>query len=335
MMSILQYLLQISLQEMVKNMVPLLTVIIPVYNVQKYLEKCVDSVLSQSYTNIEILLIDDGSIDGSSAICDRLSLKDLRITIIHKENGGLSDARNTGIREAKGEYIAFLDSDDYIDQSAYEIMINKMIDMDLDILTAYPVSVFEDGHLIRDAKKRIISEIIMRGEDYLASCIESNNMLWAVQFNMYRSELVKKCFFKHGILHEDMLWTPKVFLNAKRVMCLDLEFYYYLKRENSITHNKNRKKNGIDLINTCYELEKSYLNIKNPKNKTIMMDNLVQIYLNGFYLARLSSEEIQREIKQEFLTGKAYSIKNKMKVMLFNISPNIYLLVNDITKIRI
>ena len=107
-----------------KNEAPLISVIVPVYNVEKYLAKCIDSIIAQTYTNLEILLVDDGATDSSGAICDEYAQKESRIRVIHKENGGLSDARNRGIAEARGEYLGFIDSDDYIDVDMYELLYN-------------------------------------------------------------------------------------------------------------------------------------------------------------------------------------------------------------------
>ena len=112
----------------------LLSVIIPVYNVKPYLEKCVESIVDQTYHNLQIILVDDGSTDGSQTICDELAQKDSRIVVIHKENGGLSTARNVGMDRAKGDYIAFVDSDDWLERNMYEVLINQLEAHDADLV---------------------------------------------------------------------------------------------------------------------------------------------------------------------------------------------------------
>ena len=110
-----------------------ISVIVPVYNVEQYLERCVDSIINQTYKNLEIILVNDGSTDNSGQLCDKLAKKDNRIRVIHKENGGLSDARNVGIDEAKSDLIGFIDSDDYIDEDMYELLINNMKNANADL----------------------------------------------------------------------------------------------------------------------------------------------------------------------------------------------------------
>ncbi len=119
----------------------LISIIVPVYNVEQYLEKCVKSIIRQTYKNIEIILIDDGATDSSGKICDKLKLKDNRIKVIHKENGGLSDARNAGLKVAKGEYIGFVDSDDYIKEDMFETLynLNKKYNSEISIVSYYEI----------------------------------------------------------------------------------------------------------------------------------------------------------------------------------------------------
>ena len=113
---------------------PLISVIVPVYNVENYLPRCLDSIINQTYTNLEILLVDDGATDNSGKLCDEYAQKDNRIRVFHKENGGVSSARNMGLDNATGEYIAFVDSDDYIDKCMYEIMLNSSVQNNADIV---------------------------------------------------------------------------------------------------------------------------------------------------------------------------------------------------------
>ena len=314
-------------------MTKLLSVIIPVYNVESYLEKCVDSVLNQTYRNLEIILVNDGSTDQSGAICRAYAERDSRIILVEKENGGLSDARNAGMRRVSGEYVAFLDSDDSLKLEAYETMLAEMEAKELDILCAYPISVHEDGREEHDANKRSFHNTVLTGEDYLTACIRTSRMLWPVQFNIYRAELVKNMLFGTGILHEDMLWTPQVFLKAERVEVIDYEFYYYLKRTGSITHHRDKTKNALDLMDTCNKLEPVYRAVQNAENRTILLDGLAQLYLNAIYLGGFSAKDCKKYVKKRFLRNKACTAKGKLKVMLYCVSPWLYLKVNDLSKV--
>ncbi len=127
-------------------MMKLISVIVPVYNVKEHIEQCVNSITGQTYKNLEIILVDDGSKDSSGEICDKLAKEDARIHVIHKQNGGVSSARNAGLDYAHGEYIAFVDGDDYIDETMYEKLLSKM-DADIDIVSCYMQSFYPDGQV--------------------------------------------------------------------------------------------------------------------------------------------------------------------------------------------
>ena len=129
---------------------PLISVVVPIYNVDKYLDRCVESIIKQTYTNLEIILVDDGSSDNSPQICDNWNVKDKRIKVIHKENGGLSDARNVGLSFATGEIISFIDSDDWIEHEMFEKMLNRKKKDNSDIVSCGVKWVKEDGSLIRN-----------------------------------------------------------------------------------------------------------------------------------------------------------------------------------------
>ena len=126
-------------------MQPLISVIVPIYNVEKYLDRCVGSIINQTYKNLEIILVDDGSPDNCPQMCDDYAKKDSRIKVVHKENGGLSDARNAGMKVATGEYVSFIDSDDYISLDFYETLLETIVDNDSDIVECSVVKFYEDN----------------------------------------------------------------------------------------------------------------------------------------------------------------------------------------------
>ncbi len=234
------------------------TVVIPVYNTKKYLEECVASVTGQTYREIEILLVDDGSTDGSSALCDLLAEKDNRIRVIHKENGGAATARNLGIDEACGEYIMFLDSDDWLDTDAIEILVKNADDHATDVLRFNYVREFEGKQLVK--QNTFLTEKLYVGDECAVVCRqllglmgdelahpENMNFLASCGFNLYRSSHLKELGVRFIPIQEigsfvDGLFNFCVFLHIDRFMFIDRPFYHYRKTNEgaaTATYRKN------------------------------------------------------------------------------------------------
>jgi len=312
---------------------PKISIIVPVYKVENELKRCMDSLLNQTLKDIEIILVDDGSPDKCPQLCDNYALEDNRIKVIHKENGGLSDARNVGLIHANGDYILFVDSDDYISSNACEVLYFHAIKDDLDIVVG-------DAKRIEKHEERLMSHAnislnkIMKGTDFLKEQLKYHGMHMAAWLNLYKKDFLieNELFFKKGILHEDEQWTPRVFLKANNVKYIRFAFYYYIIRENSITRNKDRTKNGIDLINTCYELEKIYEKVEDKELKELLNDYLVMLFLHAINYGDLYEKKYNELYSKDFLIGKSISIKNKMKVRLFMFNKRIYKWMNKITK---
>ena len=222
-----------------------LSIIVPVYNVEKYLHKCVDSLLAQdlSHEEYEIILVDDGSPDHCGEICDRYAAEHSNIRVIHRENGGLSSARNTGIDVAQGKYIQFVDSDDFLEPNVLKSLVQKMEDEQLDILRFNYQNVNEKYEVFEPNKdpKRFVNY----SEEVCDSLTFLNERLgpacYACQF-MVRRELLTDCKFKEGIYFEDTEWTPRIMLKAHRVTSIDFMVYNYLVRQGSITQCVDEKK---------------------------------------------------------------------------------------------
>ena len=210
-------------------MAVLLSIVVPVYDVEQYLPRCIDSILKQSFTDFELILVNDGSPDNCPIICDEYADKDDRIKVIHKENGGLSDARNTGINKARGKYISFIDSDDFIVENAYEVLISQAEKKSLDIVTGAAIEYYAENNQKPKGIKRSFTNEVMSGIDFLKKSYDEGAMVHCVVSSIYSSALIKdnNLFFKKGILHEDNLWTPQVFLKAERVMYYDIDFYMH------------------------------------------------------------------------------------------------------------
>ena len=209
----------------------LISVIVPVYKVEQYLDKCVESIVNQTYRNLEIILVDDGSPDNCPAMCDGWAKKDDRIKVIHKANGGLSDARNAGIAVASGEFIGFVDSDDWVAPFFYERLISMLIDNDCDI-SACGIEKVNEGQQpkLRDAP---YSVNCIGGEEALHDLI-CGSITQVVWNKLYRRETIDGIPFAKGKFHEDEFWSYQVFGKADRIAIADFNGYYYLQRTGSI-----------------------------------------------------------------------------------------------------
>lgn len=231
-------------------MKPLISVIIPVYEVEKYLRRAVDSVLGQTYTNLEIILVDDGSPDGCPAICDAYAAKEARVRVIHKENGGLSDARNAGIDVAGGDYIAFLDSDDYYAPTFIEVLYGELKKADAQVaLCRYevtdelaPENGPDFGEVTKSYKQGNVPCTVYGREEMLlnqydAHCPDATYFIVAWN-KLYKASLFKKVRYPKGKIHEDEATTYLLFDRIERGVYVDAPLYAYFSMPDSITRAK-------------------------------------------------------------------------------------------------
>ena len=231
----------------------LVSVVVPVYNVEKYLSRCIDSISRQSYSNLQIILVDDGSKDNSSVICDEYSKKDTRISVIHKTNGGLSDARNVGIDNAKGDYICFIDSDDFVRETYVEDLLNAILKYNSDIA----VCLFEKGN--SDKFNDVVennqqNEIVLNNIGALNKLYdEVLNVNMVVAWNkLYSKNLFYKIRFPVGKIHEDEFTTPKLLFEADKIVVINKKDYYYFQSPNSIMRSEF-KINRLDALEAFEE----------------------------------------------------------------------------------
>ena len=236
-----------------------ISVIIPVYNVEEYLESCLESVIKQDYKNLEIILINDGSLDNSLQICEKYKKKDNRIIIINKKNGGLSSARNEGLKIAIGEYISFIDSDDFLlSENVYSEMIKLIEDTNADLVQGDALKCYSDTEkiLLLKLKDRVDFRNIMTSEELFLVSLKNKITYAPVWLNLYKRELLNKnkIYFKEGIYFEDEEFAPRILLNAKKIAIYKKEFYGYRQRENSIMSSGDNPKKGQDLIETAESL---------------------------------------------------------------------------------
>lgn len=215
---------------------PLISVIVPIYNVEKYLGRCIESIVNQTYKNTEIILVDDGSPDNCPEMCDDWEKKDERIKVIHKENGGLSDARNAGLEIASGDYISFIDSDDYISTDFFSLMINAMIKEKSDIVECNVIKFGGNEVQINFNDKLSIKNYSTK--EALKLSIQDKDFHQHVWNKLYKSELVLDLMFPVGKLNEDEYWTYKVIGRAKKLTKINKPMYYYYQRSSSIINSK-------------------------------------------------------------------------------------------------
>lgn len=210
----------------------MISVIVPVYNVEQYLDRCVESIINQTYKNLEIILVDDGSPDNCPAMCDAWAKKDNRIKVIHKANGGLSDARNAGMAIATGELIGFVDSDDWISPDMYQHLHDLMATDNSDIAACGVEMVWEDGTPSCSLTKS--GCCVLNQEEAMQAIIEESWLKQPVWYKLYKTKLIQDIPFPVGQYHEDVFWSYQAVGNAQRVSVSDKVCYYYAQRSGSI-----------------------------------------------------------------------------------------------------
>lgn len=280
-------------QNMDKTEFPLITVAITVYNIKEYLKRSIESVCAQSYGNLEILLVDDGSTDGSSLLCDEYAMKDARIRVIHKENGGPSEARNIAIEQAKGEYIAFVDGDDWIDTKMYENMYLAIKWSGANLAICAYKEVSEKGTIdpttdtVLSFEKEEALESFIREEEE----VQIQNAAWN---KLFKKELLKELRFPVGKLYEEIVFTTRLLHEAGRVVYLNQGYYNYVTdRQGSIMNAGINARIFTDQIPLYYE-KREYL-------KNIGREDLVKIH-NFFFYKRLLLHylELQKNRPQNY-----------------------------------
>lgn len=209
-----------------------ISVIVPVYKVEPFLDRCVQSIVGQTYRNLEVILVDDGSPDNCSSLCDAWAAEDNRVKVIHKVNGGLSDARNAGIAVATGELMGFVDGDDWIAPDMYQHLHDLMMTDHSDIAACGVEMVWEDGTSSRMFTKS--GNCVLNREEAMRSIIEESWLKQPVWYKLYKTALIMDIPFPVGKYHEDVFWSYQAVAKAERVSVSDQVGYYYLQRNGSI-----------------------------------------------------------------------------------------------------
>ena len=284
-----------------------ISVIVPVYNVEQYLERCVDSIINQTYTNLEIILVNDGSTDNSGKLCDELAKKDERIRVIHKENGGLSDARNRGIDEAKSELVGFIDSDDYIDSDMYEVLLENLNDTDADLSMCALYDVYNNTPEEQVTNKEIWE---LSSEQAIKMVMEAKILSVTAVNKLYRKSLFSDLKFEVGKIAEDAFIMIKLLDKCEKIVATNEKKYYYVHRENSITTQKFSTK-FLNVIE-AYEQNSNIILEKYPKLKDV-----AQTRMNWAYFYVLDRLLLDDNYNDKELENKLISyLKNHRKDIL-------------------
>lgn len=224
----------------------LISIIVPVYNVEKYLDRCIKCLISQSYRNIEIILVNDGSTDNSKKICKKYKKIDHRIKLINKENGGLSEARNYGIKESKGNYLFFIDSDDCMHTDTISFLYKQLKNNDADIATILYRKIYEDDN-VTDEIISAPTSFVYDNTEALEKLLYQENCTTSAWGKLYKKDLFRNVEYPVGKVHEDFPVTYKLFYKSTKVVISDAKMYYYLLRKTSITGSNYNAKRAISL----------------------------------------------------------------------------------------
>lgn len=269
----------------------LISIIIPVYKVEKYLSRCVDSVLAQTYRNIEIILVDDGSPDKCPEICDEYAQRDGRITVIHKENGGLSDARNVGIEAARGAYVGFVDSDDYIHPDMYKELYGALLEEKADVAvcgiekvecTDCQIKSVENNNVRIYTGLQAVKNILVK-ESHVVSVVAWNKL--------YKKSLFEGIRFPEGKLHEDEFTTYRIFYQCEKVVYVTGNYYYYFQRPDSIM---GKRKSAFS-----YDGLEAYEHMADFFEKNMNLDVLYLVKYKYLYMLMTASKKLKKSSDKE------------------------------------
>ena len=301
-----------------------ISVIIPVYNSTRYLAACVDSIRNQSYGSIEIILVDDGSTDGSDEVCNRFAEEDERILVIHQKNSGTSSARNTGLRVASGEYVMFMDNDDYWNDSfCLEKIVKQLNESNADVLMFSTIEYWQNEEkYIYPSETGNRREVFGKSKEQALRYLIGNGLLYrAVWSKVIKKKLIEKnnLFFLQGIRNEDSEWTGKMLLCAENYDWFEQPFYIYRKgHEGAQTSKPNTYRTVLDLK----EILVKYIGIA-KKNESIWSHEFREVYLSYFaylftvWMAQaemLHQPEIQKDKKE---------MKKYVEVLKYDLDPSV------------
>ena len=298
----------------------LISVIVPIYNVEKYLDKCVKSIIEQTYKNLEIILVDDGSTDGSVSICDEWAKRDKRIIVIHKTNGGLSDARNAGLKVARGKFVGFVDSDDYIFNTMYEKLYQKTVETNADMTLCGIIHEYEDGstQVLNEVNlKNVNSENILEfytkaGKKTVGNEIITENIMGSVCRVLYKKSFINNKFFEYGMFCEDLVFNSSLITKNTKIAIVEDHLYVYLQRSGSILHTFDMKKyeKRLQFTNRIIDILES--KVSNTSFCSYKFQ-LYLVFLNEIFLSNNSKEILKLLLQSDIFTRLNNKVNYKIK----------------------
>ena len=315
------------------NIIPKISIVVPVYNVEKYLDKCINSILNQTLSEFELILIDDGSKDSSGLICDKYAESDKRIKVIHKSNGGISSARNVGLDVAKGKYIGFVDSDDWIERDMYELLYNICEDNNCDIANCSSIIHYEQKTVINGGH----SLIIHNREEAMKTMLEGTLYDEVVWTKLINREILDGIRFTEGIVYEDTYFTYRLIDKAQKVGCIGEPKYHYIKRQKGIM-NLAKKDLNIDWVliyNEMYKFfRKNYINLselvanKLANHAMYILKNISNSYDLKKYKNKYEIVvNILNENYRVIIRLNEVNIKQKILLTFIKINPLLYIFI--------
>ena len=309
------------------------SIIVPVYNVEDCLSYCVDSLRQQTYKNIEIILVDDGSTDSSGEICDQYAREDDRIKVLHIENGGLSNARNTGVKESSTDWIVFIDSDDYYDHRAIEYLVKLRDKYRVDLVATPVIEVrnYENSDLLGDFREKYSGKLDRRTA--LEQMFYGNYVGTHSGGKLYKKEILLRFPYPNGMLYEDLSLAYEHIASCENIAVSALNLYKYYRRPGSIVNSKYSDR-LLDFYKAM-EWNRAYIERDYPNDKEMRRALNVRYVFNGLHIihAMLSSDmyaevnKIRKEYIQYFkdvILNSNVTRKNKVKYILFLVSAKLY-----------
>lgn len=308
-----------------RNEMPLISVIIPVYNVSKYVTRCVESVQNQTYVNLQILLIDDGSTDESGNICDELAAGDTRIQVIHQENGGLSAARNTGLEAAKGEYVFFVDSDDWIEPETIGGLYEWMLENDAEIGACGVRYAYDIGKEDVELAFTSGNANVWSGRGSIRELILTNNICSVAWNKLYKKSLWGDIRFPEGKLHEDEFTIYKVLFRSKKVCFTPKLWYNYFQRSGSIMAEL-KSSASLDKLEALLQRYHYFMERKEKELAELTLVEYLEYvkYLYRRNKSRSFRKDLRKRYRQEAgrLKGASYiRIPKKIALIIWSVVP--------------
>ena len=295
----------------------LISVVVPCYNVEKYLEKCVHSIVDQTYTNLEIILVDDGAKDATPELCDKLALTDSRIKVIHKVNGGLSDARNAGLAVAGGKYITFFDSDDWVEPDTIKIAYEKMIAENLDLVVwGYVADFVDDDEKILSSRICAVSGICSKDNSKVLTYNNTLGLSGYAWNKLYRTDIIKNnnlLFEKDTSLVEDKLFNSLYFCKCENIAFIDYIGNHYIQR-GRVTLGTKRYENAFELKLLSCAARESILKHFGVDEKTTL--NTMGSFYYDALNAAVSTVATEPNVSKSEINGKMRELLKRKNVQI-------------------